>query len=143
MIEFLKKSWYIIIIVLLTIILVYQFKQNYHVIQKTEPVEKSTRIEELRDSVEKLVQKNVDLQTAYDNKQTTVINNIINKNNQDGKKINAIPLYSNTQLDSVWASKSNTEKDSIPRGYWDILNKKTGGRSIKELGVQGVLQDKP
>ena len=58
MIEFLKKNWYIIIIVLLTIILVYQFKQNYHVIEKTEPVEKSTRIEDLRDSVEKLVQKN-------------------------------------------------------------------------------------
>ena len=140
MIEFLKKNWYIIIIVLLTIILVYQFKQNYHVIEKTEPVEKSTRIEDLRDSVEKLVQKNEELQTAYDNKQTTVINNIINKNNQDGKKINAIPLYSNTQLDSVWASKSNTEKDSIPRGYWNILNQKTGGRSIKELGVQGGLQ---
>ena len=141
MIEFLKKNWYIIIIVLLTIILVYQFKQNYHVIQKTEPVEKSTRIEDLRDSVEKLVQKNVDLQTAYDNKQTTVINNIINKNNQDGKKINAIPLYSNTQLDSVWASKSNTEKDSIPRGYWDILNQKTGGRSIKDLRVQRDIQE--
>ena len=141
MIEFLKKSWYIIIIVLLTIILVYQFKQNYHVIQKTEPVEKSTRIEDLRDSVEKLVQKNVDLQTAYDNKQTTVINNIINKNNQDGKKINAIPLYSNTQLDSVWASKSNTGKDSIPRGYWDILNQKTGGRSIKDLRVQRDIQE--
>jgi len=140
MIEFFKKNWYILIIAILTIILVYQFKQNYHVIQKTEPVEKSTRIEELRDSVEKLVQKNVDLQTAYDNKQTTVINNIINKNNQDGKKINAIPLYSNSQLDSVWASKSNSDKDSIPGGYWNILNEKTGGRNIKELGIQGNIQ---
>lgn len=140
MIEFLKKSWYIIIIVALAIILVYQFKKNYSTTQVTEPIEKSTRIEELRDSVEKLVQKNVDLQTAYDNKQTTVIKNIINKNNQDGKKINAIPLYSDTQLDSVWSSKSNTEKDSIPRGHWNILNQKTGGRSIKELGVQGGLQ---
>ena len=141
MIEFLKKNWYILIIVLLTIILVYQFKQNYHVIQKTEPVEKSTRIEELRDSVEQLVQKNVELQTAYDNKQTTIINNIINKNKQDGKKINSIPLYSNAQLDSVWASKSSTEKDSIPRGYWDILNQKTGGRSIKDLRVQRDIQE--
>ena len=140
MIEFLKKNWYILIIVLLTIILVYQFKQNYHVIQKTEPVEKSTRIEELRDSVEQLVQKNVELQTAYDNKQTTIINNITNKNKQDGKKINAIPLYSNSQLDSVWASKSNSDKDSIPGGYWNILNEKTGGRNIKELGIQGNIQ---
>ena len=140
MINFLKKGWYIIIIVVLMIILVYQFKQNYHVIQKTEPVEKSTRIEELRDSVDKLVKQNEQLQTAYDNKQTTLINNIINKNNQDGKKINAIPLYSNSQLDSVWASKSGSEKDSIPRGYWNILNQKTGGRSIKELGIQGDIQ---
>ena len=141
MIEFLKKNWYIIIIVLLTIILVYQFKQNYHVIQKTDPPEDSKRIEQLRDSVNKLVQKNDELQTAYDNKQTTIINNITNKNKQDGKKINAIPLYSNTQLDSVWASKSNTEKDSIPRGYWDILNQKTGGRSIKDLRVQRDIQE--
>ena len=140
MINFLKKGWYIIIIVVLMIILVYQFKQNYHVIQKTEPVEKSTRIEELRDSVDKLLKQNEQLQTAYDNKQTTLINNIINKNNQDGKKINAIPLYSNSQLDSVWASKSGSEKDSIPRGYWNILNQKTGGRSIKELGIQGDIQ---
>ena len=140
MINFLKKSWYIIIIVVLMIILVYQFKQNYHVIQKTEPVEKSTRIEELRDSVNKLIQKNEQLQTAYDNKQTTLINNITNKNNQDGKKIVAIPLYSNSQLDSVWSSKSGSEKDSIPRGYWNILNQKTGGRSIKELGIQGDIQ---
>lgn len=140
MINFLKKGWYIIIIVVLMIILVYQFKQNYHVIQKTEPVEKSTRIEELRDSVDKLVKQNEQLQTAYDNKQTTLINNIINKNNQDGKKINAIPLYSNSQLDSVWASKSGSEKDSIPRGYWDILNQKTGGRSIKDLRVQRDIQ---
>ena len=141
MIEFFKKNWYILIIVLLTIILVYQFKQNYHVIQKTEPPQDSKRIEELRDSVDKLFQKNLELQTAYDNKQTTIINNISNKNKQDGKKINAIPLYSNAQLDSVWASKSNTEKDSIPRGYWDILNQKTGGRSIKDLRVQRDIQE--
>ena len=141
MIEFFKKNWYILIIAILTIILVYQFKQNYHVIQKTDPPEDSKRIEQLRDSVNKLVQKNDELQTAYDNKQTTIINNITNKNKQDGKKINAIPLYSNTQLDSVWASKSNTEKDSIPRGYWDILNQKTGGRSIKDLRVQRDIQE--
>ena len=140
MIEFLKKNWYIIIIVLLTIILVYQFKQNYHVIEKTDPPEDSKRIEQLRDSVNKLVQKNDELQTAYDNKQTTIINNITNKNKQDGKKINAIPLYSNSQLDSVWASKSNSDKDSIPGGYWNILNEKTGGRNIKELGIQGNIQ---
>ena len=140
MIEFFKKNWYILIIVLLSIILVYQFKQNYHVIQKTEPVEKSTRIEELRDSVNKLVQKNEELQTAYDNKQTTIINNIINKNKQDGKKINAISLYSNSQLDSIWTSKYTAEKDSIPGGYWDILNQKTGGRNIKDLRVQRDIQ---
>jgi len=140
MIEFFKKNWYILIIVILTIILVYQFKQNYHVIQKTDPPEDSKRIEQLRDSVNKLVQKNDELQTAYDNKQTTIINNIINKNKQDGKKIDAIPLYSNSQLDSVWSIKLSSNKDSIPRGYWNIPNEKTGGRNIKELGIQGDIQ---
>jgi len=140
MIGFLKKNWYFLIIVALAVILVLQFKKNYHVIQKTESPEESKKIETLRDSVNKLVEKNEELQTAYDNKQTTIINNIINKNKEDGKKIDVIPLYSDSQRDSVWSSKSSTDKDSIPRGYWDILNQKTGGRSIKELGVQGNIQ---
>jgi hypothetical protein len=140
MVGFLKKNWYFLIIVALAIILVLQFKKNYHVIQKTESPEESKKIETLRDSVNKLVEKNEELQTAYDNKQTTIINNIINKNKEDGKKIDVIPLYSDSQRDSVWSSKSSTDKDSIPRGYWDILNQKTGGRSIKELGIQGNIQ---
>jgi hypothetical protein len=140
MIGFLKKNWYLLIIVALAVILVLQFKKNYHVIQKTDSPEESKKIEALRDSVDKLVEKNEELQTAYDNKQTTIINNIINKNKEDGKKIDVIPLYSDSQRDSVWSSKSSTDKDSIPRGYWDILNQKTGGRSIKELGIQGNIQ---
>ena len=140
MIGFLKKNWYLLIIVALAVILVLQFKKNYHVIQKTDSPEESKKIEALRDSVDKLVEKNEELQTAYDNKQTTIINNIINKNKEDGKKIDVIPLYSDSQRDSVWSSKSSTDKDSIPRGYWDILNQKTGGRIIKELGIQGNIQ---
>ena len=140
MIGFLKKNWYFLIIVALAVILILQFKKNYHVIQKTDSPEESKKIEALRDSVNNLVKKNEELQTAYDNKQTTIINNIINKNKEDGKKIDVIPLYSDSQRDSVWASKSSTNKDSIPRGYWDILNQKTGGRSIKELGIQGNIQ---
>lgn len=140
MMEFFKKNWYILIIVVLAIMLVYQFKQNYHVIQKTDSPEDSKKIEQLRDSVDKLFQKNGELQNAYDNKQTTIINNIINKNKQDGEKIDAIPLYSNSQLDSVWSIKLSSNKDSIPRGYWNILNEKTGGRNIKELGIQGDIQ---
>ena len=140
MMEFFKKNWYILIIVVLAIMLVYQFKQNYHVIQKTDSPEDSKKIEQLRDSVDKLFQKNGELQNAYDNKQTTIINNIINKNKQDGEKIDAIPLYSNSQLDSVWSIKLSSNKDSIPGGYWNILNEKTGGRNIKELGIQRNIQ---
>ena len=45
MIGFLKKNWYILIIIALAAILIFQFKKNYHVIQKTESPEESKKIE--------------------------------------------------------------------------------------------------
>jgi len=57
MIGFLKKNWYFLIIVALAVILILQFKKNYHVIQKTDSPEESKKIEALRDSVNNLVKK--------------------------------------------------------------------------------------
>ena len=139
--NFIISYWRELLILVLFISLSITLFMLYNKPTVTVTIEDTKQIERLREQVNKLNSDLSNLQTAYDNKQTTVINNIINKNNQDGKKINAIPLYSNTQLDSVWASKSNTEKDSIPRGYWDILNQKTGGRSIKDLRVQRDIQE--
>jgi hypothetical protein len=97
-------------------------------------------IEDLRDSVNKIVKENETIQTAYDEQQKILIQNINNTNEKIITKIIGIPRYTDMQRDSLWAV-IETEKDSVPRGYWDILNKKTGGRSFKELTVQGPVQN--
>jgi hypothetical protein len=89
------------------------------------------------------VDKNIEVQTKYDEQQQILIQNITTENEKIITKIVNIPRYNDKQRDSLWSTTSDAQEDSIPRGYWDILNKKTGGRSIKELGVQGVLQNKP
>jgi hypothetical protein len=142
MIQILKKHWYILVILLLVFLLWYNFKNRYRLIESIE-VERSQVIKDLRDTVNLLVDKNLEVQTKYDEQQTLLIQNITTENEKVITKIVNIPRYSDKQRDSLWSTTSYTEEDSIPRGYWDILNKKTGGRSIKELSVQGVLQNKP
>jgi len=142
MIQILKKHWYILVILLLVFLLWYNFKNRYRLIENIE-VERSQVIKDLRDSVNLLVDKNIEVQTKYDEQQQILIQNITTENEKIITKIVNIPRYSDKQRDSLWSTTSDAQEDSIPRGYWDILNKKTGGRSIKELGVQGVLQNKP
>jgi len=142
MIQILKKHWYILVILLLVFLLWYNFKNRYRLIETIE-VERSQVIKDLRDSVNLLVDKNIKVQAKYDEQQTLLIQNITTENEKIITKIVNIPRYNDKQRDSLWATTPYAQEDSIPRGYWDILNKKTGGRSIKELGVQGVLQDKP
>jgi hypothetical protein len=142
MIQILKKHWYILVILLLVFLLWYNFKNRYRLIETIE-VERSQVIKGLRDSVNRLVDKNIKVQAKYDEQQTLLIQNITTENEKIITKIVNIPRYSDKQRDSLWTTTPYAQEDSIPRGYWDILNKKTGGRSIKELGVQGVLQDKP
>jgi len=142
MIQILKKHWYILVILLLVFLLWYNFKNRYRLIENIE-VERSQVIKDLRDSVNLLVDKNIKVQAKYDEQQTLLIQNITTENEKVITKIVNIPRYSDKQRDSLWATTSYTQEDSVSRRYWDILNKKTGGRSIKELGVQGVLQNKP
>jgi hypothetical protein len=142
MIQILKKHWYILVILILVFLLWYNFKNRYRLIENIE-VERSQVIKDLRDSVNLLVDKNIEVQAKYDEQQTLLIQNITTENEKVITKIVNIPRYSDKQRDSLWATTSYTQEDSVSRRYWDILNKKTGGRSIKELGVQGVLQDKP
>ena len=142
MIEILKKYWYVLVILILAILMYVQHKRIVEV--ENQPTKQPDRtlekIKELRDSVETLVDETVELQNAYDNKQTTIINNIIKKNETDTKKVNNIILYSDAQRDSVWASKSYSQEDNIPGRYWSVLYEKTGGRNPKELGIQGDFQ---
>ena len=103
-------------------------------------VKDTKAIERLRRSVDSLTKANIVLQHFYDSRQTAVIDNTIKKNKQDAKKIINIPILNDPQRDSMW-TVINTRQDSIPWGYWNILKQKTGGRPVKELAIQGDLQD--
>jgi hypothetical protein len=139
MIQIFKKYWYIIVILILLFLIWLNFKDRYRLVDQIKS-EQSTVIEDLRDSVNKIVKENETIQTAYDEQQKILIQNINNTNEKIITKIIGIPRYTDMQRDSLWAV-IETEKDSVPRGYWDILNKKTGGRSFKELTVQGPVQN--
>ena len=108
----------------------------------TVVVEDTKKIEQLRNEIDILNKKYISLQTAYDNKQTVLIDNTVKQNKQDAKTIINIPRLNNPQRDSMW-TVLNTSKDSIPGGYWGILKQKTGGRSPKDLQIQGSLQGQP
>lgn len=139
MIQILKKYWYILVILILLFLIWLNFKDRYRLVDQIKS-EQSRVIEDLRDSVNKIVKENETIQTAYDEQQKILIQNINDTNEKIITKIIGIPRYTDKQRDSLWAV-IETEKDSVPRGYWDILNKKTGGRSFKELTVQGPVQD--
>jgi hypothetical protein len=139
MIQIFKKYWYILVILILLFLIWLNFKDRYRLVDQIKS-EQSRVIEDLRDSVNKIVKENETIQTAYDEQQKILIQNINNTNEKIITKIIGIPRYTDMQRDSLWAV-IETEKDSVPRGYWDILNKKTGGRSFKELTVQGPVQN--
>jgi hypothetical protein len=139
MIQIFKKYWYILVILILLFLIWLNFKDRYRLVDQIKS-EQSRVIEDLRDSVNKIVKENETIQTAYDEQQKILIQNINNTNEKIITKIIGIPRYTDMQRDSLWAV-IETEKDSVPRGYWDILNKKTGGRSFKELTIQGPVQN--
>lgn len=138
MTTFLKKNWYFVLMALMLVAIYFLYRKAY---QKTEPVPTNTTatIDSLQRTVDSLVEANNNLQTAYDNKQATIINNITYKNAQDAKTIAKLPNLVGYQRDSLWAVLF-TSQDSIPGGYWSVLKQKTGGRTPKELAVQGDLQ---
>ena len=131
MAKFLKNNWYFIVMLAMLITIYVLYKRA----QQPLPPPDTTVIDRLHKTVDSLVDVNEKLQIAYDNKQLTIINNITYKNAQDVKNITNIPNLNAKQRDSLW-TKLTANQDSIPRGYWDILKQKTGGRTPKELVVQ-------
>lgn len=139
MIQIFKKYWYILVILILLFLIWINFKDRYRLVDQIKS-EQSRVIEDLRDSVNNLVEKNNEVQTEYDNQQKILIENINNTNEKIITKIIGIPRYSDGQRDSLW-SVIETQEDSVPRRYWNILNQKTGGRSFEELTIQRPVQD--
>ena len=136
---FLKKNWYYFIMAILLVAIYFLYKKAF----EPRPASDSAQVvQQLKQTVDKLKSANDSLQTAYDAKQATIINNITYKNAQDAKTIAKLPNLVGYQRDSIWAVLF-TDQDSVPGGYWNILKQKTGGRTPKELTIQGDLQKQP
>lgn len=123
LVAFLQGNWHFILMACMLVAIYFLYKKAH----QPHPVVDDNRaaIQRLHQTVDSLRQANNDLQIAYDNKQSTIINNITYKNAQDAKTISKLPKLNSYQLDSLWAVLL-TSKDSVPRGYWDILKQKAG-----------------
>jgi hypothetical protein len=120
--DFLKKYWYYVVMLIMAITIYVLYKRTIQ--PPTPPAPDNKAIERLRESVDSLGHVLDSMKTVYDNKQSTIINNITYQNAQNAKNISDIPNFTLHQRDSMWA-KVLTTKDSVPRGYWDILKSKT------------------
>lgn len=133
LLQYLKKYWYYIVILLMLFALAKLMRKT------TPPAQDSKVIEQLRDSVNNLNNKNIELQEAYDNKQTEIIENVIKQNKQNAKDISNIPNLTYHERNQLW-SEHSAKADSVPQGYWDILYKRSGGRTSEEIKVQRRVQ---
>ena len=134
---FFSKNWYYFVMAAMLVTVYLLYKKAYEPKPVSEPIK---AVHQLRIAVDSLKTANDSLQIAYDAKQATIINNITYKNAQDAKTIAKLPNFIGYQRDSLWAVLF-TSQDSVPGGYWNILKQRTGGRTLKELTIQGNIQE--
>lgn len=133
---FFSKTWYYFVMAILLVAIYLLYKKAF----QEKPVSDSQKVvQQLKATADSLKSVSDSLQIAYDAKQATIINNITYKNGQDAKTIAKLPNLAGYQRDSLWAVLF-TGQDSLPGGYWSVLKQKTGGRTPKELAIQGDLQ---
>ena len=133
---FFSKTWYYFVMAILLVAIYLLYKKAF----QEKPVSDSQKVvQQLKATADSLKSVSDSLQIAYDAKQATIINNITYKNGQDAKTIAKLPNLAGYQRDSLWAVLF-TNQDSLPGGYWSVLKQKTGGRTPKELTIQGDLQ---
>ena len=135
------KDYIFIFSIILLLAYIFFLKNNF--IQEVEQptvINTSRQVEQLRDSIKSLKLSNKELLLSFlqrerDHQDETIINYETNIT----KITPSIGTYTDPNRDRIWSDYTSQE-DSVPRGYWDILNKKTGGRSIKEISVEEYLQ---
>ena len=135
------KDYIFIFSIILLLAYIFFLKNNF--IQEVEQptvINTSRQVEQLRDSIKSLKLSNKELLLSFlqrerDHQDETIINYETNIT----KITPSIGTYTDPDRDRIWSDYTSQE-DSVPRGHWDILNQKTGGRSIKEISVEGFLQ---
>ena len=127
--------------IILLLAYIFFLKDNFkHKEEQTKVVTSLRQVEQLRDSIKNLKVSNKEillsfLQRERDHQDETIINYETNIT----KVTPSFGTYVDHDRDKLWSNYTSQE-DSVPRGHWNILNQKTGGRSIKEISVEGFLQ---
>lgn len=135
------KDYIFIFSIILLLAYIFFLKNNFkQEVEQPTVMNTSRQVEQLRDSIKSLKLSNKELLLSFlqrerDHQDETIINYETNIT----KITPSIGTYTDPNRDKLW-SEYTSKEDSLSRGYWDILNKKTGGRSIKEISVEKYLQ---
>jgi hypothetical protein len=135
------KDYIFIFSIILLLAYIFFLKDNFkHDIESTKIDNTSNKVVQLRDSISKLKLSNKELLLSFLQRERDYQDEtIINYETNITKIIPSVGTYTDRHRDQLWSDYTSQE-DSVPRRHWDILNKKTGGRSIKEISVEGFLQ---
>jgi len=135
------KDYIFIFSIILLLAYIFFLKNNFkHEIQQPTVINTSQKVIQLRDSIKSLKISNKELLLSFLQRERDYQDEtIINYETNITKITPTIGTYADPDRDKLWADYTSKE-DSLSRGYWDILNKKTGGRSIKEISVEEYLQ---
>jgi hypothetical protein len=135
------KDYIFIFAIIILLAYIFLLKNNFkHEEEQPKVVTSSRQVEQLRDSIKILKVSNKELLLSFlqrerDHQDETIINYETNIT----KVTPSFGTYVDRDRDKLWTNYTSQE-DSISRGYWNILNQKTGGRSIKEISVAGHPQ---
>ena len=135
------KDYIFIFAIILLLAYIFFLRDNFkHDVELTKSVSTSSKVTQLRDSISVLKLSNRELLLSFLQRERDYQDEtIINYETNITKVAPSIPTYIDRDRDGIWSDYTSQE-DSVPRGHWDILNQKTGGRSIKEISVEGFLQ---
>jgi len=135
------KDYIFIFSIILLLAYIFFLKNNFkQEVEQPTVMNTSRQVEQLRDSIKLLKISNKELLLSFLQRERDYQDEtIINYETNITKVTPSIGTYTDRYRDKLW-SEYTSQEDSLSRGYWDILNEKTGGRSIKEISVEEYLQ---
>jgi hypothetical protein len=102
-------------VIVLAIVLFKQCNKPQPFQPQTPPI-----IQQLNDDKQDLDDNTDQTVTDYNNNTTNRSTNVKKKNKKRDQDIKLIPTFCDPVRDSIWSKLLNS-KDSLPTGYWDLL----------------------
>lgn len=114
----LSKILNYVLIAAVIVLAIVLFKQC----NKPQPFQPQTPniIQQLNDDKNDLDDNTDQTVTDYNNNTTNRSTNVKNKNKKRNQDIKRVPTLCDPVRDSIWSKLINS-KDSLPTGYWDLL----------------------